>query len=63
MEKTAVIKQSTRRVFRNGFSLERREKYVGFLFALPSMIGFLLFILLPMIAVLLLSFSELVQLS
>ena len=37
------------------YSLERLERRTGFLFALPSLVGFLLFILIPMICVLLLS--------
>ncbi|MCJ8013536.1 sugar ABC transporter permease [Paenibacillus sp. KQZ6P-2] len=41
------------------YSLERRERQMGFLFALPSMVGFLVFILLPMLTVLVLSFSKL----
>jgi multiple sugar transport system permease protein len=40
---------------RRRYSLERREQQVGFLFALPTMIGFLLFVLLPIVSVLVLS--------
>ena len=42
-----------------GYSLERRERRIGLLFALPTVIGFLVFILLPIVAVFLLSISKL----
>jgi len=41
------------------YSLERREGQMGFLLALPSIVGFLIFILLPLLAVFVLSFSKL----
>lgn len=40
------------------YSLERRERQVGFLFALPSIIGFVLFVMLPIICVIVLSFFK-----
>lgn len=41
------------------YCLERREERMGFLFALPSIVGFLIFVFLPMLAVIVLSFSKL----
>ncbi len=58
MEKINTLTQPAKKKFRHGYSLERREKQVGFLFAIPSIIGFLLFVLLPILGIFLLSFYK-----
>jgi multiple sugar transport system permease protein len=58
VEKIIKLNQPTQKKPRRGFSLERREKQVGLLFALPSIIGFVLFVLLPMLGIIVLSFTK-----
>ncbi|MEC0230068.1 carbohydrate ABC transporter permease [Paenibacillus alba] len=56
MENIVSSVRPVRKKFRRGYSLERRERQVGLLFAIPSIIGFLLFVLLPMLGIFVLSF-------
>lgn len=58
MEQSTSIHHSRRKLIRSGFSLESRERRVGLLLALPSIIGFLLFYLIPILAVFALSFNK-----
>ncbi|NOU74783.1 ABC transporter permease subunit [Paenibacillus sp. LMG 31458] len=58
MEKINTLTHPAKKKFRHGYSLERREKQVGFIFAIPSIIGFFLFVLLPILGIFFLSFYK-----
>ncbi|GFZ78421.1 ABC transporter permease [Paenibacillus marchantiophytorum] len=58
MEKMNTLTKPAMKKFRRGYSLERREKQVGFLFAIPSIVGFFLFVLLPILGIFFLSFNK-----